>query len=87
LQEFQAGTDPTNVGSIFRVITVEPAVGNGRIVIWNAQVNRMYRVEFRDEVTDDFWQELGIVPASGSTTSLKDPASTAHRIYRVVLQP
>lgn len=86
-QEFQAGTDPANSGSIFRVLTVTGVDGSGRVVLWQSQAGRRYRVEYKNEVGEEFWEELGTVPASASTTSLADPGATEHRYYRVVLLP
>ncbi len=85
--EFEAGTDPTNIGSIFRALTIEPGNGNSRLVLWQSQMDRKYRVEFKNDLSEEFWEELGTVTASGSIASLADPAAAPRRIYRVVLLP
>ncbi|HMJ92335.1 MAG TPA: hypothetical protein VK530_21110, partial [Candidatus Acidoferrum sp.] len=85
--EFQAGTDPTNGGSILRVITVEPTEGGSRLVLWNAEPGRTYRVEFKNAADNEFWEELGATTATGSTASLTDSNAISSRIYRVRSQP
>src|SRR6185295_16015551 len=71
LQEFRAGTDPTNSNSIFRVLTVTPLGGGGTRIIWNAAPSRVDRVEFKNAVTDANWTALdGAISLNGSTASL-----------------
>jgi hypothetical protein len=86
-QEFLAGTDPTNQGSIFRVITLERAEGNSRRILWQAQAGRSYRVQFKNDMNDSFWEGLGQVIASDSMASTTDEEAIPQRIYRVTLDP
>jgi hypothetical protein len=84
-QEFQAGTDPINSGSVLRVITVTLLGGETRI-FWAATPGKSYQVQFKDDVTDDPWADLpGIVTASSSTAMGVDSSSRPHRFYRVAL--
>jgi hypothetical protein len=85
--EFEAGTDPTNSGSIFRVLTIASASGSGPTVLWQAQSGRRYRVEYKNKANDEFWEELGTTTTSGTTGSITDPAAAQTRFYRVVLLP
>lgn len=90
LQEFNAGTDPTNLGSIFRVITVTSLLGGQKSVVWMSVPGRTYRVQFKTCVDDADWSELpGLVTAAGTTASLADATidGGSHRFYRVVLVP
>jgi Tol biopolymer transport system component len=86
-QEFLAGTDPTNTGSIFRLIKLERTEGNGRRIFWQALAGRSYRVQFKNDVNDPFWEELCQVTASASTASTLDEGAIPQRIYRVTVVP
>jgi hypothetical protein len=86
--EFLAGTDPTNAGSVFRVITLT-ALGSGVTrVLWAGSPGRGYRVEFK-EGTEGSWAVLpGAISWEGSTGSITDSnAATGVRFYRAVRLP
>ena len=93
-QEFLAGTDPTNSGSILRVLTVtfgdEGGAGYVARVYWSSTLGKNYRVQFKDAVTDP-WADLpGLITASGPTATALDPMSfnpALRRFYRVVVAP
>jgi hypothetical protein len=87
-QEFLAGTDPTNVGSVLRVITLEHAGSRDVTLFWAAAPGRTYRVQYKEAVNDPAWTELpGTVRYQGNTASLVDSPGTPrpHRFYRVML--
>jgi len=89
LSEFNAGTDPANLGSFFRVITITSLGGGQRSIIWSAVPGRTYRVQFKNSVDDEEWTELpSLVTASGTTASMADTGdgTNARRFYRVLLQ-
>jgi Tol biopolymer transport system component len=88
-QEFLAGTDPTNTGSILRVLTVT-ALSGGTTVLWSSVPGKSYRVQFKDSLDAATWSELtGVVTADSATASAFDAGagSAAQRFYRVVLVP
>lgn len=89
-QEFRAGTDPTDSGSIFRVITLTGA-GQGPVtILWSAVPGKAYRAQFKASVTDRDWTNVaGDVVAQGSTGTAVDTTGggAGHRFYRVVLLP
>jgi hypothetical protein len=88
LQEFRAGTDPTNINSIFRVLTVAPLGGGGTRVMWIGNPNRSYRVEFKADLGGSSWTTLnGTVSWNGSAASLTDASPAVNRFYRVVRLP
>jgi hypothetical protein len=90
LQEFRAGTDPTNSDSVFRVLTVTPMGGGSTRVIWTGNPNRSYRVEFKDDLSAANWTSLaGTISWNGSTGSVTDPGASGalHRYYRAVRLP
>jgi len=90
LQEFLAGTDPTNNGSILRVLALSSLAGGGNTLFWSAQPGKRYRVQFKNSLTETDWSNLSDpVTASSTTASLPDNSSgsQAQRFYRVVLLP
>jgi hypothetical protein len=90
LAEFRAGTDPTNGNSVFRVLTLQPAAGGGRLILWTASPNWNYRVEFKDDLGAPTWTPLnGIISWNGGLASLVDGSATnsPSRIYRAVRLP
>lgn len=86
--EFQAGTDPTNVGSILRVITLSPPAVGPVQVFWSAVPGKTYRVQFKVSVSNPNWNDLaGDVTATDATGAKEDTAAGAapERYYRVLL--
>ena len=68
----------------FTVLTLTPANGGGAKIIWNAEPGRTYRVQFKNNLGDEDWNDLpGVVVASASTASMMDTASGGQRFYRV----
>ena len=86
--EFLAGTDPTNTGSVFRVIAVTALGGGPTRLMWNGTPSRSYRVEYKDELGNGAWNVLSIpIVWSGTTAGVIDAASASNRFYRVVMLP
>jgi Tol biopolymer transport system component len=86
--EYLAGTDPTNAGSVLRVLTLTGTGGDGVTVIWSATPGRTYEVQFKDTV-DAPWAALeGDVEATGATAAKLDSSAAAslQRFYRAVLK-
>ena len=85
--EYRLGTDPTNAGSVLRVLTLT-GTGTAEVtVVWCAVPGRTYRVQFKDRV-DAPWNDLpGDVTASGETASKTDSTAGASlaRFYRAML--
>lgn len=89
LQEFLAGTDPTDTGSILRVMTITSLAGSATI-LWSAIPGKNYRVQFKAGLNDPDWTDLaGIVTATSSSASRMDDSGGVggQRFYRVVLVP
>jgi len=93
-QEFQAGTDPTNAGSILRVLSLTltstyPEQGRETTIFWSAAPAKRYQIQFKDDLNNPAWTNLGgIITASGTTASATDtpvPPTIKRRFYRVVL--
>jgi hypothetical protein len=61
---------------------------NDVVVTWTSVSNRVYRVEYKTNLTDTNW--IGLSPevvATGSTASLSDAVYASRLFYRVVLLP
>jgi hypothetical protein len=90
LQEFLAGTDPTDINAYFRVLTVAPAGGGAKLLFWFGNPQRSYRAEFKDDLGAASWTALtGTISWNGSTASIPDPGAggATNRFYRVVRLP
>lgn len=84
LQEFLAGTDPTNGGSILRVLTVTPMSGGSTTVVWSAVVGRRYVVQFKDSLEADWINASGVIEADSNSMSFTHNSSAPQRFYRVI---
>jgi hypothetical protein len=88
LDEFRAGTDPTNQNSTLRVLPVTSSNG-GTTLYWKAVPGRAYVVEFKDSLNAGEWSLLGTVTPATSDGSATDGAGTlgTQRFYRVSVLP
>jgi Tol biopolymer transport system component len=89
LEEFLAGTDPTNSGSILRAMLLTGPNG-GTTILWPSVSGKSYRVEFKDVLTEGDWTSLpGTVSGTGGTATAHDPDTSPEnqRYYRVVVSP
>lgn len=87
-QEFRAGTDPTNLGSVLRVLTVSAAGGGPTTLQWSAVPGRHYRVQFKESLVDAGWSEFPAdIVAQFHSASFIDVSApgTSRRFYRVVV--
>ncbi|MGZ4964505.1 MAG: hypothetical protein ACXWC8_18265, partial [Limisphaerales bacterium] len=85
LQEFLAGTNPTNNDSVLRCLAVTSSQG-GATIYWSAVPGRTYRVEYKTSVDDPIWTTLiDSTTAIISTASAidPDPSLNSQRFYRV----
>ena len=87
LQEFLAGTDPANKGSILQVLTLQSPNGGPVTLLWSSAPGKTYRVEYKDDLQSPWSALPGTVTATSTTTSAQDAASPpeTQRFYRVVL--
>jgi len=82
-EEFRQGTDPTNAGSVFRVLTLTTVVGpqtflpRTTTVYWAATPFRSYRVQFKtDLAASASWTDL-----PGDVLATSNTASKTHLLY------
>lgn len=86
LQEYLAGTDPTNPSSVLAVHISPPSVaGNAATLTWPAVPGRSYQVQSTDNLDNPVWQTYsGSVVVIGSQGSITVAATQAALFYRVV---
>lgn len=88
LQEFLAGTDPTNGDSILQVLTVTPMSGGSTTIIWSAVIGRNYVVQYKDSISVVNWSNAsGVIQADSSGMSYVHNSVSARRFYRVITIP
>jgi hypothetical protein len=92
VHEFLAGTIPTNVVSVFRIVSLQPEAGSLRLT-WSTVGGKSYRVQTNSSLTDPFtdFSPLITMPGIGeSMTNFVDPGGATNpttRYYRVRLSP
>jgi Tol biopolymer transport system component len=91
--EFRAGTDPTNSGSVFRVISlttyIAPSAQQTTTLLWAATPGRLYRVQTKPDDLSGPWTDLPGDVVATSTSAAKFHITTAgsssRSFYRVQL--
>jgi hypothetical protein len=88
LQDYIAGTNPTNPGSVFQAQVVPPASAGGNVtLIWTAAAGRSYSVQYKDSLDDAAWTALAGTPViNGSQGQFTVPTDQASRYYRILVQ-
>ncbi len=89
MQEYLAGTDPTNPASVFRVTTVQPN-GNDYLVSFTSVIGKVYDVESCTNLAGGVWSVVtNNLPGNNSLIQITDPgaASAPQRFYRARLTP
>ena len=90
LDEFRAGTDPTNQGSVLRVFTLISVDRSQTTLLWPAVLGKAYKVQFKDEVAVPGWTDLDVpISVNGATAFVVDRAASGqpHRFYRIAVLP
>lgn len=85
LQEYTAGTDPTNWASCLRLAL--PFTTTNALIQFPAAPYRTYTVQFSDGITPAAWTRLAdfIARSNSHVESITDPGWNTNRFYRVVL--
>jgi titin len=89
LQEFHAGTNPTNSASVIRITVVQPS-GADVVVSFPSVPGKIYRVEMKDDVTLATWTLLADqITGTGNLISITDPGATSlpKRFYHALVLP
>jgi Tol biopolymer transport system component len=84
LQEFLAGTDPTDPASVLHLqIGVQISSSNTVTLNWPAVPGKDYQVQFKDDLNDPAWLEIPGATVIGLKGSVSIPAGPSTRFYRV----
>jgi hypothetical protein len=89
LQEFYAGTNPTNSSSAFRVSAVQDGA-SGATIIFPSIAGKIYRVDMRNDMVLSPWTLLADqIVGTGGTIQIIDPSAIglSKRFYRVYVLP
>jgi hypothetical protein len=86
LQEFLAGTNPTDSASVFQtMISPMMTATNSAVLSWPSSPGKSYRVQYKDNLTDPAWLDVpGNVSFAGNRAYLIVPVDQPGRFYRVV---
>ena len=94
LDEFLAGTDPTNPAShlaFSSLATASDGEGNHFVLSFPSVEDRSYRIQWSETLEAGSWTDLGApVPGTGEILQVRDPNAVdnaAQRFYRMSLLP
>ena len=85
LAEYIAGTDPNDAASLLGIEISIAATPDSVTVSWPAAPGRVYRVQYKDNLTDPVWLEAGgSVLVIGNQAQFTTSATQPQRFYRVI---
>ena len=85
LQEFHAGTNPTNFASALKLNAI-PSNSSNSVASFASAAGIVYRVQYRDDLVNGFWSiAADQVVGTGTNLFIANPSvtSTARRFYRL----
>jgi Bacterial TSP3 repeat/WD40-like Beta Propeller Repeat len=85
LQEYLAGTDPTNPASVFRLQISAQGSTNNLVITWPAVAGRNYQLQYKTNLTDVVWQTPSATRVVGDTGYYQATNSPPSGYYRVVI--
>ena len=89
LQEYRAGTDPTNATSALRITQAAPS-GNDFIIQFNTVAGKIYAIEWQTDLTStNAWTSLATnITGTGTSIQVTDPGAAVQprRFYRIRVQ-
>jgi hypothetical protein len=85
LQEYLAGTSPTNSASVLQVRISQGAFANGVVSLnWPALLGRNYQVQYKGALNDSTWLTVpGSALVAGGQGTFTLPVSGTNGFYRV----
>jgi Periplasmic component of the Tol biopolymer transport system len=88
LQEFFAGTDPTDPASALRVnIRMQAASPNNAMLTWPVVPGKNYRVQFKNDLNDPLWSEAPGAVTFGIQGWFLNPVNqSSNRFFRVTTE-
>ena len=85
LQEYLAGTDPTNPNSLLALSIATDATGTNLFLGWNAVSGKNYQVLSTTNLSNPVWQVFpASVGANGSQRYFNVPAADSQRYFRIL---
>jgi len=85
-QEFLAGTDPTNAGSVLEVIAIQSINPSQVRILWSATVGRSYVIQTKASLEAGPWTNTSEPITANAAAMSMDVASVAgSAFYRTVL--
>jgi Tol biopolymer transport system component len=85
-QEFLAGTDPTNAGSVLEVIAIRSINPSQVRILWSATVGKSYVIQTMPSLDAAVWTNTGdTITANANTMSIDLASASASAFFRAVL--
>jgi Tol biopolymer transport system component len=85
LQEYIAGTDPTNPNSVFRLLAGTPVNGTMNVT-WPAVMGKSYQMQYKTNLDDPVWLTApGNIWMLGSQGYYPAPAAQSQSFYRAAV--
>ncbi len=72
LQEYLAGTDPNNAGSVLRITSFQRGLAGdpSRLdMVWTSVASRQYAIQYRDDLTANRWADFVVFPWPGANNA------------------
>ena len=89
LQEFLAGTDPTNATNVLRINSITPD-GSNLVIHYDAVANKKYELQFTNDLVTSNWTGIvtnTVLATGGAQFTDTGAAVFSKRFYRVRLLP
>lgn len=87
LEEYIAGTIPTNSASVFRIVAMGVTNTTDQSIGFDTVTNRMYTVQWRMSLPQGAWTNLITdIVGTGARLSVEDSAGAPQRFYRVLVR-
>ena len=89
LQEYLAGTDPTDPKSYFKNIGTDPAAAQQPqdcVISWPSAIGKQYVIQRSPSLSTPIWTSVGTNSGNGTTMEYHDLSGGGIRYYRVFVQ-
>ena len=89
LQEYLAGTDPTDPKSFFKNIGTDPAAAqqpSDCVISWPSAIGKQYVIQRSPSLSTPIWISVGTNSGNGTIMEFHDTAGGGIRFYRVQVQ-
>jgi hypothetical protein len=89
LQEYLAGTDPTDPTSFFKNIGTDPVAAQQPqdcVISWPSVTGKQYVIQRSSSLSTPFWSSIATNSGTGTTMEYHDTSGGGVRFYRVQVQ-